>query len=126
MTTTTTSTDPKAALMWMAVSDPAPVPNTSMLPPVDKPDTAADELLQRVVQGAHTAIDRVADGVAPTVRQLGESVASAEDALQAKTAQLLEARDAWSESLRTTVRNNPLACLAGALAVGALIARITR
>ena len=35
-------------------------------------------------------------------------------------------RDRWSNTLRDTVREHPLASLAGALAIGALIARIRR
>ena len=112
--------------MWQGVSDPLPAPDTSMPPRADKPALAGDDLLQRVVMGAHATIDRLADGAAPTVRQLSESVSNAGDALQAKTDQILETQDAWSESLRTAVRNNPLASLAGALVIGVLIARITR
>jgi len=112
--------------MWQGVSDPMPVPDTSMLPQANEPASAADEVMKRTVQGVHTAIDRLADKVAPTVLQLGESVASAEGALHAKAEQFRETRDQWSGSLRTAVRKNPLAFLAGALAAGALITRITR
>ena len=80
----------------------------------------------RRAQGADATVDRLADGVAPTLRQLGERVASAENTLQTKTDQIRETRDQWSESLRTAVRNNPLASLAGAPAIGALIARLAR
>ena len=80
----------------------------------------------RLAQGAHATVDRLADGAAPTLRQLGERVASAENTLQTKTDQIRETRDQWSGSLRTAVRKNPLASLAGALAIGALIARLAR
>ena len=112
--------------MWQAVIDPAAVPETSMLPPSDTPAMVGDDLMQRAVDGAHATIDRLADGVAPAVHKLGERVASAEDALQAQTDLIREKRDQWSESMRTAVRSRPLAYLAGALALGALIARITR
>ena len=112
--------------MWQAVIDPAAVPETSMLPPSDTPAMVGDDLMQRAVDGAHATIDRLADGVAPAVHKLGERVASAEDALQAQTDLIREKRDQWSESMRAAVRNRPLAYLAGALALGALIARITR
>lgn len=112
--------------MWQAVIDPAAVPETSMLPPGDTPAMVGDDLMQRAVDGAHATIDRLADGVAPAVHKLGERVASAEDALQAQTDLIREKRDQWSESMRTAVRGRPLAYLAGALALGALIARITR
>ena len=112
--------------MWQAVIDPAAAPETSMLPPGDTPAMVGDDLMQRAVDGAHATIDRLADGVAPAVHKLGERVASAEDALQAQTDLIREKRDQWSESMRTAVRGRPLAYLAGALALGALIARITR
>ena len=115
-----------ATPVWLGVSDPMPVPNTSMLPPADEAALVGDDMLKRVVQGAHASIDRLAEGVAPTVRQLEGSVSRAENALRAGTDQIRETRDEWSESLRATVRKNPLASLVGALAIGALIARITR
>ena len=67
-----------------------------------------------------------ANGAAPAARQIGEHVSAAGDALQAKTGQLRDARDEWVESVRTTVRGSPLVTIAAALALGALIARITR
>ena len=61
-----------------------------------------------------------------TVRQLSETVSAAEETLHAKTDQLHETRDEWVESVRTTVRSNPLVSVAAAVTVGAMIARITR
>lgn len=103
-----------------------PVPDTSMLPGADKPESAAVELMGRAAKGAHATIDRFVDSAAPTVRQLGESVSTAEEALHASTEQLREARDVVSESLRRTVRGNPLIAVGVALALGALIMRIKR
>ena len=112
------------APMWQGLNEPLPMPDTSMLPPADQPASTADALLKRAVQGAHTTLDRLADSIAPTVRQIGESVAGAEDALQMKTDEFRETRDQWSEALRIMVRNHPLASLAGALALGVLLTRI--
>jgi len=39
---------------------------------------------------------------------------------------LRDTRHAWANTVRTTVRQRPLACVAGALALGALIARLAR
>lgn len=102
------------------------VPDTSMLPGSEKAPPPAVQLLRQAVRGAHDSIDQLAETVTPTVRKLGESVSAAEDALQAKSEQWRETGDAWVEGVRTTVRRNPLACVAGALALGALIARINR
>ena len=86
----------------------------------------ADELLNRVVQGAHQAIDRLADTVAPHVRRVQEGVSTANETLQQRADQVREKGDELSESLRTTVREHPLAAVATALAVGILVARLTR
>lgn len=85
-----------------------------------------DELLQRVVQGAHETIDRLAERAAPHVSRLQEGVHDANERLHAKADALRETGDEWTESLRDTVREHPIAAVATALAVGMLIARLTR
>lgn len=102
-----------------------PLPDTPLLPG-EKATPAAMGLLEDAVQGAHHTIDRLAESAAPAVQQLGESVSAASDALHAKTDQLRVMRDDWADSVRTTVRGNPLVCIAAAVMLGALIARITR
>ena len=102
------------------------VPDTSMLPGTESALPAAVDSLNRVVQGAHDAVDRFADSAAPKVRQVSEAVSGAETALRAKADELARTRDEWAESLRDRVRSNPLTALAAALALGAVIGRITR
>jgi hypothetical protein len=102
------------------------VPDTSMLPGSEPPETAVVGLLNHAVQGAHETIDRLADSAAPAAQQLDERISAAGDALHAKTDQLRGTRDEWVESVRSTVRSKPLACLAAAIALGVVIARITR
>ncbi|MCK7497745.1 MAG: hypothetical protein MZW92_48515 [Comamonadaceae bacterium] len=85
-----------------------------------------DELLQRVVQGAHQTIDRLAERAAPHVHKLQSGVSGANEMLHTKTDEWREKGDEWTDSLRETVRDNPLAAVATALAVGMLIARLTR
>lgn len=87
---------------------------------------AGDDLLNRVVQGAHEAIDRLAGTAAPHVHRLQEQVASAGETLNVKASDVRDMGDEWTESLRSTVREHPVAAMATALAVGMLIARITR
>ena len=105
---------------------PLDAPNTSLLPDAQNAPAASVDLMKRVVKGAHETIDRLADNAAPHVQRLGEGMASAGDALQAKAGQIRDTRDEWAESLRCTVRDNPLAAIVTALAIGALIARVTR
>lgn len=95
--------------------------STSTLSP-----NAGDDLLNRVVQGAHETIDRLAGTAAPHVHRLQEQVASAGETLNVKASDVRAMSDEWSESMRQTVREHPIAAVATALAVGMLIARITR
>lgn len=98
----------------------------SMLPDSDGAAPAVSDLLQNAVPGAHDTLDHLADGAAPAAQHVGESVSAAEDALHAKADQLRETRDQWVDSARTKVRSNPLVAVTAALALGAVIARITR
>lgn len=105
------SATPSSSGAWAHDPHTPPVPNTSLLPGSEKAPAPAVNLMNRVVQSAHDTIDRLADSAAPTVAQLSE---------------LRLTRDEWSRSLRDTVRSKPLVSVAAALALGALIARITR
>lgn len=111
---------------WRASDRQTPVADTSLLPGSEKPAPAAVGLLKHAVRGAHDTIDRLADRAEPTVRRLGESVAAAEGALQAKAGQLRETGDEWVDGLRCTVRSHPLTSIAVAAALGGLLARISR
>lgn len=117
--------DSTADVPWPTSDLRVRVPDTSMWPGSEK-DPPAVELLNHAVQGAHDTIDRLAGSAAPVARQLGERVAAAQNAVLATSDRLRDTRDEWVESVRTTVRRNPLVCIAVAAAVGAVIARITR
>jgi len=93
---------------------------------VDAGATYADDLIGRIAQGAHQAIDRLAEGAVPHVNRLQESMSGASASLQERTDRAREQADEWAESLRCTVRENPLASLGVALAVGLLVARLAR
>jgi hypothetical protein len=86
----------------------AHVPNTSLLSDSEKFAPVAADKLDKAVQGAHHAIDRLADSAVPTARHLAQT------------------GDAWTASLRSTVREQPLMAVAAAFALGALLARVTR
>jgi ElaB/YqjD/DUF883 family membrane-anchored ribosome-binding protein len=81
--------------------------------------TRDDDMLGRVVQGAHQTIDRLAETAAPHVKRL-------QDGVGARAEHAKEVGDEWAESLRCTVRDNPLAAVATAVALGVLIARLTQ
>lgn len=84
------------------------------------------DMLNRVVQGAHSAIDRMAETAAPTVQKLQEGVQAASDTLSQRADDARAMSEAWAESLRSTVREHPLAAVATALAVGVLVSRLAR
>jgi ElaB/YqjD/DUF883 family membrane-anchored ribosome-binding protein len=89
-------------------------------------NTANGEWIDRLAQTAHQTIDRVAETAAPKINRLQEGLAHAGDSVHQRADQMREMRDEWTESLRCTVRENPLAALGVALAVGVLIARLAR
>jgi ElaB/YqjD/DUF883 family membrane-anchored ribosome-binding protein len=93
---------------------------------VDKGAAATHDVLNKVVQGAHQAIDRMAESAAPAVQRVQDGVHAAGEALTQRAHDARELGDEWCESLRCTVRDNPLTAVATALAVGVLIARLTR
>lgn len=62
----------------------------------------------------------------PDTSMLPDTGSSAEEVLQATTDRLRDIRDEWADSARTTVRGHPLLAVAAAVALGVVIARITR
>jgi ElaB/YqjD/DUF883 family membrane-anchored ribosome-binding protein len=82
-----------------------------------------DDLIGRIAQSAHETIDRLVESAAPHVNRLQESLSG--DALHQRADEMRDLRDEWTESLRSTVRENPLAAVGVALAVGVLVARLT-
>jgi len=71
--------------------------------------------VDRVSERAHETVDRVANAASSTLEQWG-----------AKSDELLAMKDRAMEQTRGYVRENPLMALGIALAVGILLARITR
>ena len=88
--------------------------------------SSSGELMSRVVQGAHQTIDRLAGHAAPHVDRLEEKLVGADHALHERADQLREAGEGVVRGLRDSVREHPLAAVGVALALGLLIARITR
>lgn len=84
----------------------------------------ADDVISRIAQSAHETIDRLAQTAAPHVNRLQENLSG--DALHQRADAMRELRDEWAESLRETIRENPLAAVGVALAAGVLIAQLSR
>ena len=103
-----------------------PVPDTSMLPGTEDARPAAVGLLKQAVQGAHDTIDHLADVATPAVQKLGLDMTAAAEAVHVRTDQLRHTRDEWAEDARATVRRHPLASVATALVLGAVLFRLVR
>ena len=86
----------------------------------------ADDVIARIAQSAHETIDRLAESAAPHVSRLGEGLSGAGETLQERADRAREVGDEWIESLRDTVRENPLAAVGVALAIGVVVARLSR
>ena len=84
------------------------------------------DVVSRVTESAHGAVDRLAEKAGPAVQKLESGVAQANEALHDQAARMREMGDEWTHSMRLTVRENPLTSVLLAMAVGALIARISR
>ncbi len=87
--------------------------------------TGGQEMLDRVVRGAHETVDRLAETVAPHVQRLSQGIDQAGNAVHSRADDMRELGDEWTTSLRTTVREHPVAAVVTALAVGVLLARLT-
>lgn len=84
------------------------------------------ELLNRLVAGAHQAIDRLAGQAAPRLDRLNQGVHTAGTRLRERAGQAGALSEDLGETVRTTVRDRPLAAIGAAFAIGFLIARLTR
>ncbi len=83
-------------------------------------------MLSRFVAGAHQAIDRLAGQAAPRLDRLNQGVHSASTRLRERAGQAGAMSEDVGETLRSTVRDRPLAAIGTAFAVGFLLARLMR
>lgn len=83
-------------------------------------------LTDKMAQGAHHTIDRLAETAAPHIERLEGALSGATGQLKKQARRAREKGDEWADDLRDTVRRKPLSAVVVAMAVGALIARITR
>ena len=92
---------------------------------IDQAAAAERDVMRRVVQGAHEAVDRIADKPIPAVERLRGTYNDATDTLKQRADQAVDLKDEWTESLRTAVREHPLAAIGTALALGVILAKLT-
>jgi ElaB/YqjD/DUF883 family membrane-anchored ribosome-binding protein len=92
---------------------------------IDQAAAAERDVMRRVVQGAHEAVDRLADKAIPAVERLRGSYNDAAESLKQKADQAADLKDEWTESLRMAVREHPIAAIGTALALGVILAKLT-
>jgi ElaB/YqjD/DUF883 family membrane-anchored ribosome-binding protein len=83
------------------------------------------DMLNRVASTAHSAVDRVVGAAGPALEKLRGSASSAGEAMKAKADQFGAMEEQWIASARNYVRENPLAAVAIAAAVGLIIGKVT-
>lgn len=90
------------------------------------PDGRAQALTDRLAEGAHHTIDRIAESAGPQVDRLEQAASDAGVEVMAQARHWREMGADWTESVRGSVRRNPLMAVAAALAAGMLVGRIRR
>jgi ElaB/YqjD/DUF883 family membrane-anchored ribosome-binding protein len=80
--------------------------------------------LDSMVQGAHDAVDRVAEKAGPAVERLRAGVHGAAEAMQVRADHLAALSDEWMEACRSSVRQHPLAAVALAVVAGVAVGRL--
>lgn len=91
---------------------------------VDQASQASDDFVKRLVDGAHAAIDKLADSAGPTVGRLASVFANPSDKLAKMAGQTGDKKNEWVGDVRDIVRENPLAAIATALAIGAIYVKL--
>jgi ElaB/YqjD/DUF883 family membrane-anchored ribosome-binding protein len=81
--------------------------------------------VDRVAQTAHDAIDRLAAKAGPAIERLRGSATTTGESLRARADQFGELEEQWVEQTRSYVRDNPLAAVGIAVAVGLLLGKLT-
>lgn len=83
-------------------------------------------LVDRLVQGAHEAVDRVGSKAAPALEKLTESASAARQTLESKADKLASVQGEMLDSARVYVRDRPFTALAAAALIGALAVSMMR
>lgn len=92
---------------------------------VDEASHAGEDFVQRLVDSAHSAIDKLADVAGPAVGRLAGAFGNPSEKLSKLAGQAGDRKDEWVGDVRDIVRENPLAAVAAALAVGAIYIKLT-
>ena len=97
-------------------------PKTTTADPVG----SGTNFVDRLAQGAHHAVDQAAASAKPALEKLQESGVAAREVLAEKAEAAASMSDELMDSVRHYVRERPLTVLAGAVALGIVLAGISR
>jgi ElaB/YqjD/DUF883 family membrane-anchored ribosome-binding protein len=90
------------------------------------PAMGTDGVVDRLMQGAHEAVDRVGAKATPALEKLSESASAARQSLEARAGQLAHVQGEVVDSARAYVRERPFTALAAAALIGALAVSLMR
>lgn len=94
------------------------------IPPAGSTTAADPSTLDRVVQGAHDALDRAAERARPAVDKLRGTLGSGESLLGERAEEWKAMQEQYLTQFRGFVREHPVATVAGALVAGMLLSRM--
>ena len=97
-------------------------PKTTTADPVG----SGQNFVDRLAQGAHQAVDQAAASAKPALEKLQESGSAARDVLAGKAEAAASMSDELVDSVRHYVSEHPLTVVAGAVALGIVLAGVSR
>ena len=97
-------------------------PKTTNADPVG----SGTNFVDRLAQGAHQVVDQAAASAKPALEKLQTSGAAAREVLAEKAEAATSMSDELVDSVRHYVRERPLTVVAGAIALGIVIAGVSR
>ena len=90
-----------------------------------KPVEPGDQLMLKVVQSAHEAVDRLAERAIPAVERWRDRVDEVSDTVKHRASQAVDLKNEWTDDFRSVIRRHPITAITAAVALGALVARLT-
>lgn len=91
---------------------------------VDRGAQAGDDFFRLLVEGAHAAIDKLADVAGPTVDRIAAAF-SKPSGKASSAGQSDDERGTWLSDVKDIAREHPIATVAVALAAGAIYMKLT-
>lgn len=93
---------------------------------LEQTTSAAHAAIEKASEALRPAVERIAGGAHQAVDRLTETATHAAQSLDARGAQLADAQARFAESARGRVREQPIAALGAALAVGVVLGWLIR